>query len=445
MANTALFGNLFNRIHLNSMMHVPLFWGLLLCFCTSAYGQPDTVYLTNPSFEDMPQSGAAPQGWLDAGFEEESPPDIQPGFFKCTRQTLHGNTYLALVTRDNRTWERVGQRLKSPLLKDVVYEFSLCLTVSRFYVSQSRMTHQEVNYDGPVRLRIWGVNTEKNTAELLNETPVVSSQTWGKYAILIAPAGNDVDMVVLEAYYGDPERLTNGNLLIDHCSPFIPRPPAYEMPAVKQTPPPFPEVFELYNASFEKSPYNGLPTGWEQRTYGLPTVVRTHPAQVLERFFISREGQPVYMNSGYTPTRKPPFEGKKYISLLCTDDRHCQAISQSLDGHLQKDSTYTFSVYLARSKHFRDQKPATGKIVDFKNPLKLRVWAGTAERPKAELMAESAGVFKTDWKKFEFHLKPGGQDYNWITLEAWYVSDTGRPYNGNLLLDACSKIVRTGR
>ncbi len=427
------------------MMHVPLFWGLLFCFCTSAYGQSDTVYLTNPSFEDMPRWGAVPYGWFDAGFEGESPPDIQPGIFNCTRQPLHGNTYLSLVTRDNKTWERVGQRLDRPLAKDHVYEFAVCLAVSRFYLSRSRMSHREVNYDGPVCLRIWGISATQNTAELLAETPVVSSQTWGKYTITIAPVDNDVDIVVLEAYYGDPERLTNGNLLIDHCSAFIPRPATYEPLPAKTLPPAFPEIFELYNASFEKALYNSLPTGWEQRTDSLQTVVRTHPTRVLEHFFIPGMPRPVYVDQGYTPIRKRPFEGRRYLGLLCTDDRHCQAISQPLAGYLQKDSTYTFSIYLARGKHLRDQKTAAGKKTDFKNPLKLRVWAGTAERPKAELLAESASIFNTDWKKFEFYLSPGGPDYNWITLEAWYVSDTGRPYNGNLLLDACSKIVRISR
>ena len=85
--------------------------------------QSAKISLLNPSFEGRPGASSVPKGWISGGFENESPPDIQPGQFDCALQPLHGNTYLGLVTRDNETWERIGQRLREPLRKDSLYDF----------------------------------------------------------------------------------------------------------------------------------------------------------------------------------------------------------------------------------------------------------------------------------------------------------------------------------
>ncbi len=426
-------------------MRILFFQFCLLAFSAATFAQT-TIHLANPSFEGETRPATLPEGWLDFGFENETPPDIQPGLFNCSVRPLHGNTYLGLVTRDNNTWERVGQQLESPLLKDSLYDFSLCLMASPFYFSTSRMTHGEVNYNGPVRLRIWGVNAAENIAELLAETPVVSGESWTRYNFSLTPVVKNLEIILLEACYGDAGRLTNGNLLIDNCSAFTLQSGGLATgrgDAQKEKSVSFPDVFGLYNASFEKAPGNGLPIGWEQRTDKLLTMPRTHPAEVLERLVIRQNGQKQYVKETHTPSRKTPRDGKRYLSLLASEDEQCQAVSQRLEGFLQKDTAYTFSIHLARSKHFKQIHSARNALVDFKNPLKLRIWGGRGDNLKAELLAESRSVFDTNWNKHEFRLQPARQNYNWITLEAAYVSENGRPYNGNLLLDACSSIVKS--
>ena len=103
---------------------------LLLVFVVQvANGQEEEpIRLTNPSFEDMPRHSQAPIGWKDCGFPSESPPDIQPdplGQFQVSKAAYHGGTYLGMVVRDNDTWERVSQKLSSPIQNGVCYSFSL--------------------------------------------------------------------------------------------------------------------------------------------------------------------------------------------------------------------------------------------------------------------------------------------------------------------------------
>lgn len=119
----------------------------LLFMATSilAFSQGEAIYLTNPSFEDMPRHSIAPSGWYDCGFPGESPPDVQPnGEFGVTKPANHGATYLGMVVRDNDTWESVSQKLSRPLKRGQCYEFSLDLARSELYISLSRANNRPI-------------------------------------------------------------------------------------------------------------------------------------------------------------------------------------------------------------------------------------------------------------------------------------------------------------
>lgn len=199
---------------------------LLLIAClvvNNAFAQKVTIKLDNPSFEDYPQAAHTPQGWYDCGFSGESPPDVQPNTtFKVTKPPSHGNTYLGLVVRDVNTWEAVGQRLKTPLLKGVKYTFSLDLARSELYESQSQATKKTVNYITPVTIRVWGGTSYCAKGELLDETEPVSSSTWKKYTFKFTPKVNYTH-IMIEAFYKVPTVFPyNGNILIDNASDIVP-------------------------------------------------------------------------------------------------------------------------------------------------------------------------------------------------------------------------------
>jgi outer membrane protein OmpA-like peptidoglycan-associated protein len=234
---------------------------IAFCACTlPVFGQkPITIKLDNPSFEDYPQAAHTPQGWFDCGFAGESAPDVQPsGTFSVNKPAFHGSTYLGMVVRDNNTWEAIGQRLKSPLLKGVTYTFSLNVARSELYTSQSKMTGKEANYITPATVRIWAGSGYCAKEEMLDETEPVSEGNWKKFTFKFTPK-IQLNYFMIEAFYKVPTLFPyNGNVLIDNASDIVPEikddkkppvvaavipkpkptltPPAVKPPAVKPKP-----------------------------------------------------------------------------------------------------------------------------------------------------------------------------------------------------------------
>lgn len=201
--------------------------------------KPVTIKLDNPSFEDYPQAAHTPQGWYDCGFAGESPPDVQPNLtFKVNKAASHGSTYLGLVVRDVNTWEAVGQRLKTPLLKGIDYTFSLDLARSELYESQSQATKKTVNYITPVIIRIWAGTGYCSKSELLDETDQVTVSNWKKYTFKFTPKANHTHFMI-EAFYKVPTVFPyNGNILLDNASDIVPEEEKPIATAKKITPPP---------------------------------------------------------------------------------------------------------------------------------------------------------------------------------------------------------------
>ena len=208
-----------------------------LFFMSDLPAQGEPIVLQNPSFEDMPRTGKEPRGWYDCGFPRESPPDVQPSdtevpFFSVDAKAQDGNTYMGMVVRDNDTWERVAQRLSSPLESGQCYEFSLSLSRSSLYESMSRTLDRVVNYTTPVVVRIWGGNGYCGRTELLASTPVIVNTRWLIYNLKFEPTHNH-SYIMIEAYYKTPILFPyNGNVLVDNASPIFPIPCDTEIPEV---------------------------------------------------------------------------------------------------------------------------------------------------------------------------------------------------------------------
>jgi outer membrane protein OmpA-like peptidoglycan-associated protein len=196
------------------------------------------IKLDNPSFEDYPQAGHTPQGWFDCGFASETPPDVQPNaIFKVTKTAMHGSTYLGMVTRDNNTWEAIGQRLKTPLVKGANYNFSIYAARSEIYLSQSRTTNKDASYTTPIILRIWGGSGFCSKNEMLDETEPISSGTWQKMSFNFTPKSNHTHFMI-EVFYKVPTLFPyNGNLLLDNASDISPKEEDKPIAAVKNVPP----------------------------------------------------------------------------------------------------------------------------------------------------------------------------------------------------------------
>jgi outer membrane protein OmpA-like peptidoglycan-associated protein len=215
-----------------------VFGAVAMAFC-----QEEPIYLTNPSFEDMPRHSKAPIGWADCGFPGESEPDVQPsGDFSVTKPAYHGSTYLGMVVRDNDTWEAVSQRLSRPMKKGQCYEFSLHLARSELYVSASRVSNEPANYVTPAVVRIYGGFGNCDKKYLLGETPVVTSHRWLQYNFKFEPVA-DYTHIVIQAFYNTPTLFPyNGNVLVDNASPIRPIPCSDNVPEEPQETVPEPPI-----------------------------------------------------------------------------------------------------------------------------------------------------------------------------------------------------------
>lgn len=177
------------------------------------------IELKNPSFDlGLSGAGMVPSGWINLGASDQTPPDIQPGFFQVDMLAQDGKHYLGLVVRETNTWEGVGQRLSEFLKKDSSYTFSVWLARSNVYRSPTPLSAEPMNFNAPTILKIWGYNTKTQQEELLAESQSVSHSKWVLYEFVLNPTLADFDELDLMAYYAPGREKQNGNLLIDNCS-----------------------------------------------------------------------------------------------------------------------------------------------------------------------------------------------------------------------------------
>lgn len=123
------------------MPRLPVILLSVFLFFQNAHAQSGVIELENPSFEGAPRcgtiNGPMPDGWMDCGFAGESVPDVHPeeygGSFQVDHPAQHGDTYLGMTVRDNDTWERVGQKLSSPMVAGTNYQFNIYLCRSLVY------------------------------------------------------------------------------------------------------------------------------------------------------------------------------------------------------------------------------------------------------------------------------------------------------------------------
>jgi len=179
----------------------------------------NVILLNNPSFEGFPIQGRQPSGWFNCGFINETPPDVQPGFFSVQQKANNGATYLGLVVRDNETYESVGQRLSMDLVRNHCYEMNLYLCHSDNYWSRSKKTNQEINFDEPVMMRLWGGYGFCDHVEKLAEEGPVNHTEWKKYTVEMRPLLGNYTHLTIEAFYKPKTAFAyNGNLLVDNLS-----------------------------------------------------------------------------------------------------------------------------------------------------------------------------------------------------------------------------------
>ncbi len=168
------------------------------------------ISLDNTSFEGTPQDATLPQGWFAC--EKGTTPDILPGPWGVNLESSDGDTYLGLITREDGSHEAIGQRLPSPLVKNLCYDFKIDLARSKSYAG----------YNFPIKLRIYVGNKKGQKKQLIWSSPTIGHSDWETYDIRFTPK-KDFNYIVIEAYFADGILFKyNGNVLIDAITPLIP-------------------------------------------------------------------------------------------------------------------------------------------------------------------------------------------------------------------------------
>jgi len=178
-----------------------VFFNLILI--SSLSGQ---VLLDNPSFEGEPEDATMPNGWLDC--KKGTTPDILPGSWGVYNEPSEGETYIGLITRPDRTWESIGQRLSSPLEKGTCYNMYVDLAHSKTYTG----------YNKSVILRVWGSRTRCSRDQLLWKSDVIYHSDWETY-LLEFKTKSTYNYIIFEAYFpNEGGRAIKGNILLDNVS-----------------------------------------------------------------------------------------------------------------------------------------------------------------------------------------------------------------------------------
>jgi hypothetical protein len=184
------------------------FWSIFILSLSFAVISTGQAKLDNGSFEGEPQDATTPHGWFPC--EEGTTPDILPGPWGVYLDAADGDTYLGMITRDNGTYESIGQRLSDPLTKNQCYKISFDLAHSDTYSG----------YNGALKLRVWGGTSKCRQDQILFETDYIQHLDWKNYIFKFTPK-KDIQYIILEAFYEDGPFSFRGNILIDAMTPIV--------------------------------------------------------------------------------------------------------------------------------------------------------------------------------------------------------------------------------
>jgi hypothetical protein len=178
--------------------------------------------LENSSFEqDIPRYSRVPINWVNCGDVHSSLVDIhgyREKYFQVSQKANHGKNFVGMITRNDGTFEAIGQYLNNSLDAGYTYSFSLFVCRSQQYMSMSRLTRKVENFNKPAVLQIYG-GKDCNNSNLLISTTTIEHTNWAEY-VFVFDVEEEVEFILIEAYYDNLAAFSyDGNLLIDNISP----------------------------------------------------------------------------------------------------------------------------------------------------------------------------------------------------------------------------------
>ncbi|HLF63706.1 MAG TPA: OmpA family protein [Saprospiraceae bacterium] len=192
------------------------------------------------------------------------------------------------------------------------------------------------------------------------------------------------------------------------------------------------DTIRLGNPSFEDIPHAGGP-GYPFPIVGWLDCGRTR--------FPNETPPDIHPASAWEVT-KPPQHGTTYLGMVVRDDETWESLSQAFSAPLKAGECYALSLWLSRSERYLSvRRHDADSLYPFDRPAVLRIWGGKSFCDEGELLAVSEPVNDYAWKKYTFKLEPV-MDHRFITLQAFYKTPVLNPYNGHVLVDNISPIIR---
>lgn len=390
-----------------------LFFVLLFPLCVMAQ---EVFEWENPSFEENERGVAkTPRGWTALTAESRyAEADIQPGFFGCFTEPFFGDNYLGLVMRDNGTFEGIYQSFKHPFLKDSFYSFSVWAARSDEYNSITFASlDKPVKFNTPATLVVLGITENKPAEfEFLAQSSLVISTGWQRIDFTFKPRKKNYNSIALAVLpEGDDLPIKNGNVLIDNVSPVI------HLPLQTFSDTTLGIQKKVNNIYFEQTGNIKIENRWFSET-----------GVYADWIFYSFSGDNMNSNrdSFYVADLKHrakdgiPFMAKNYLYLTADKQNHHFGIGQALPHALQINNAYQITATLASIKN----KMSDGNLI-------LKVWGGTSDNPRQELLDQTKSINHKHAKTYTLNLRPQKQNWELIFFEATYAGDV-QYYNGNL-------------
>jgi outer membrane protein OmpA-like peptidoglycan-associated protein len=189
--------------------------------------KPAVIYLRNPSFENDTLSRSARRvlvkEWYDCGFNNYSPPEVQPGSYGVLNPPSEGKTYISMVTRDDGTYEGLSQELARPLQQKTIYLWRIDLCSSDKMYSRTYTSNVEVSFSASAKLYVWGGNDMCDKAELLDSTNWVDHTNWLQYTLVLSPQKSNYTHITFDICTGmNATPKVCSNILVDNASALLP-------------------------------------------------------------------------------------------------------------------------------------------------------------------------------------------------------------------------------
>ncbi len=137
-----------------------------------------------------------------------------------------------------------------------------------------------------------------------------------------------------------------------------------------------------------------------------------------------------------------PQDGKTFVGLCSRPYDQYEGIGQSLSQQLEKDSVYTFSIWLAHASKYIVPSFKKGKQRGTKTCngiTTLRVLGVNSKSRLNEVLAETRPIEHDEWREYTLWLNPRNIDCDQIVFSTGN-STVIDPYFGNLLIDNCAEI-----